>query len=253
MPIHDWTRVDAGLFHHFHVTWVGELAGKLNSGIMPATYYALTEQWAGEIKPDVLTLRVESNGESHSTGGPEVSGGVAVAEAEPKVRIHVQSDPNLGYAALARRIAVRHVSDDSLVSVIEIVSAANKDRESTVAGLVGKVVGLLAAQVHVLLVDLLPPGRHDPTGIHGAVWDNYGREPYVPPADCPLTLAAYVAHERMPEGFIEPTAIGRPLIDMPLFLNEARYVNVPLEPTYQSAYQKMPAQLRSKLESPTRP
>ena len=24
MPIHDWTRVDAGIFHHFHTSWVDE-------------------------------------------------------------------------------------------------------------------------------------------------------------------------------------------------------------------------------------
>ena len=23
MPIHDWTRVDAGIFHHFHQRWIG--------------------------------------------------------------------------------------------------------------------------------------------------------------------------------------------------------------------------------------
>jgi hypothetical protein len=22
MPIHDWTRVDAGIFHHFHQQWI---------------------------------------------------------------------------------------------------------------------------------------------------------------------------------------------------------------------------------------
>jgi hypothetical protein len=252
MPIHDWTRVDAGLFHAFHVTWIGELTGALNGGILPKDHYALPEQWAGEVKPDVLTLRVEGSGLSNGTVQSPSEGGVALAEVEPKVQMHVQCDPSLGYAALARRIAVRHISDDSLAAVIEIVSTANKDRELTVAGLVSKVVGLLAAQVHVLLVDLLPPGKHDPNGIHGVVWDNYGKEPYQPPTGKPLTLAAYVSHEGMPEGYVQPMSVGQSLIEMPLFLSEARYVNVPLESTYQSAYQKMPAQLRAKLEL-TRP
>ena len=26
MPVHDWTRVDAGVFHHFHLMWIAELA-----------------------------------------------------------------------------------------------------------------------------------------------------------------------------------------------------------------------------------
>ena len=25
MPVHDWTRVDAGTFHAFHTLWIGEI------------------------------------------------------------------------------------------------------------------------------------------------------------------------------------------------------------------------------------
>ena len=253
MPIHDWTRLDAGLFHHFHNTWVGELAAVLNAGLLPKDHYALTEQWVGEVKPDVLALRVETNGDQGANGSSGSSGGVAIAEVEPKVRLHAETDPNLAYAALARRIAVRHVSDDSLVAVIEIVSAGNKDRPSAVEALVNKAVGLLTARVHVVIIDLLPAGKHDPAGIHGAVWQFFGREPYVVPADGPLTLAAYRSREGFPDAYVEPTAVGRPLIDMPLFLSSSRYVNVPLETTYMAAYRKMPERLRSTVEDVIRP
>jgi hypothetical protein len=30
MPIHDWTRVDAGIFHHFHQSWIPEISRALN-------------------------------------------------------------------------------------------------------------------------------------------------------------------------------------------------------------------------------
>ena len=40
MPIHDWTRVDAGIFHHFHLEWISSIQRKLNQGILPADYYA---------------------------------------------------------------------------------------------------------------------------------------------------------------------------------------------------------------------
>jgi hypothetical protein len=30
MPIHDWTRVDAGIFHDFHQTWMPEIKRALN-------------------------------------------------------------------------------------------------------------------------------------------------------------------------------------------------------------------------------
>jgi len=44
MPIHDWSRVDAGTFHHFHRAWTIEIARALNNGLLPASHYALAEQ-----------------------------------------------------------------------------------------------------------------------------------------------------------------------------------------------------------------
>ena len=32
MPMHDWTRVLAGIFHHFHHEWISEIARSLNNG-----------------------------------------------------------------------------------------------------------------------------------------------------------------------------------------------------------------------------
>jgi len=46
MPVHDWTRVDAGIFHAFHHDWITDLARALNRGILPGDYYALPEQHA---------------------------------------------------------------------------------------------------------------------------------------------------------------------------------------------------------------
>jgi hypothetical protein len=35
MPIHAWTRVSAGTFHHSYSYWAGEIARALNAGILP--------------------------------------------------------------------------------------------------------------------------------------------------------------------------------------------------------------------------
>ena len=43
MPIHDWTRVPAGLFHDFHQTWTVRMAGKLNVEILPKELSAFLE------------------------------------------------------------------------------------------------------------------------------------------------------------------------------------------------------------------
>lgn len=63
MPIHDWTLVDGGIFHAFHHDWITAISRTLNLGLLPTGYYALSEQTAGSLGPDVLTLsRPNHNG-----------------------------------------------------------------------------------------------------------------------------------------------------------------------------------------------
>ena len=48
MPIHDWTAVDAGIFHHFHHDWMSEISRHLNRRLRGTEYYAQAEQIAGD-------------------------------------------------------------------------------------------------------------------------------------------------------------------------------------------------------------
>ena len=54
MPVHDWTRVEAGIFHDFHTMWTVLLRNSLNRGVLPPGYYAMAEQHAGRAIADVL-------------------------------------------------------------------------------------------------------------------------------------------------------------------------------------------------------
>src|SRR4051794_30708006 len=65
MPIHEWTRVDAGIFHAFHHDWITELSRALNRGLLPTDYYALPEQIAGGLGPDILAKAVAIRHVSH--------------------------------------------------------------------------------------------------------------------------------------------------------------------------------------------
>ena len=60
MPIHDWTRVTAGTWHAFHLAWIAEIQLALNGGLLPDDYYALAEQIAGPLGPDVLALQTST-------------------------------------------------------------------------------------------------------------------------------------------------------------------------------------------------
>jgi Protein of unknown function (DUF4058) len=195
-PVHDWTRVEAGIFHDFHLVWTAALRNALNEGLLPQGFYALAEQHAGRLIPDLLALHASPEPAQPAWSPPD-TGGIAVAEAPPRVQRKQIMEP----AALARRrsLAIRHVSGQRLIALIDIVSPANKDRASHVAELVDKAVYALERGVHLLLVDLFPPGPNDPCGIHGSIAlgvDQYG-EPYALPAGAPLTLASYVAGPRV--------------------------------------------------------
>lgn len=231
MPIHDWTRVGAGTFHDFHSGWIIHLRDALNSGILPRGYYAMAEQHAGEVVPDVLTLS------QLQPRRPEIApdGIVAVAETPPRVSLRMLPEPNATYVRARRTLAIRHTSGHRVVAMLEIVSPANKDRPATVRDFVHKAVSALQQEISLLLVDLHPPGSFDPDGMHGAIWDDlYGRG-YDVPEDKPLTLASYAVNG-MPNAYVEPVAVGMTLPEMPLFLSSDWYVQVPLETTYTQAY-----------------
>ena len=122
MPIHDWSRRPVGLFHHFHQQWVGSICNALNAGRLPKGFYALLEQHAAGVIPDVVTL--ERGPKSREC--PDPPGGIAVAEAPPKTRFMSQATNEDIYAARADRIAVYNPLGD-VVAVIELVSPGNKN------------------------------------------------------------------------------------------------------------------------------
>jgi hypothetical protein len=246
MPVHDWTRVDAGMFHDFHTVWTVALRNALNEGLLPQGYYALAEQHAGRAITDILTLHASPEAPEPAWLPPD-TGGIAVAEAPPRVGRKQTVEPTI--LARRRSLAIRHVSGHRLIALIEFVSPANKDRVRHIEELVEKAVSALERGVHLLLVDLLPPGPYDPSGIHGFILQylESSGEPYVLPAAAPLTLASYVAGQPL-DIYLEHLAAGARLTDMPLFLRPDRYINVPLEPTYQASYRTMPAFWRDVLE-----
>jgi hypothetical protein len=241
MPVHDWTRVFPGTFHDFHASWIIHLKEALNSGVLPAGYYALAEQHAGAVIPDVLTL---------TTRRPEAEppqGAVALAEAPPRVSVHECPDEATMYRQARRTLAIRHRSNRRLVAMIEVVSPGNKDGEQHLEEFVDKAVEALRNGIHLLVIDLNPPGECDPQGMHAAIWSIVGGRGFELPANRPLTLAAYMA-DRRPQAFVEPRAVGQPLPDMPLFLAVGWYVNVPLEATYSAAYAGLPSVIKDVVE-----
>jgi hypothetical protein len=250
VPIHDWTFVDAGIFHHFHHEWITTLNHAVNRRLRGTEYYALAEQIAGGVVPDVLTLQLQAGRAPKRKATQEVESALALAEAPPKVRFRI-TRPDKWYAAKKKSVTIHHVSNHRVVAVLEIISAGNKSSRGEIDAFIRKSQALLAAGVHLQLVDLFPPGPRDPEGIHPLVWD------YDDPGDFrfdpakPLTCASYRA-QPVPEAFVEPVAVGDQLPAMPLFLNPDEYIPVELEQSYQAAFEGVPDFWKEMLEQKPR-
>jgi hypothetical protein len=243
VPIHDWTRVDAGFFHAFHQDWIAVLARSLNAGNLPPHYFALREQSIRGPVPDVLTLKLSTD-----PAEEEPPGGVAVATVPPPARV-VRRAEDLIYARKADRIAVRHRHGE-VVAIVEIVSPGNKASKSELRSFVKKSSELLLQGIHVSVIDLFPPSKRDPQGIHKAIWDEFVEEDFERPADKPLTLAAYDAGPP-PVAYVDFAAVGDSLPEMPIFLKPDVYVRAPLEATYQTTWDDFfPAPLKALLGPP---
>ena len=239
MPMHDWTRVPHGIFHAFHHRWITAISDRLNDGLLPDEYYALPEQQAAGFGPDVLTLQAGDQPPAPDAGG-------IAAPVRPQTRFTAQTDAEF-YRRKKSSIAVRHVSGDEIVAMIEIVSPGNKASAHAFRAFMDKVYELLEHRIHLLIIDPFPPSRRDPKGLHAAIWEAVEDQSFDPPADKPLTLVSYEC-DLTTRAYIEPVAVGDVLLDMPLFLEPELHVSIPLEETYAVSWRAMPARWRRALE-----
>ncbi|MGH7168900.1 MAG: DUF4058 family protein [Gemmataceae bacterium] len=241
MPIHDWTRVYANLFHDFHQTWGIAIRNALNGGLLPKGYSALVEQHAAGLIPDVIALKSRSR----SDRPVQPTGGAVIVATPPKARHVLRAEQEI-FAALSNRVTIRHPLG-RVVCVIEIVSPGNKASRSALRAFVDKTVAFLRQGVHLLVIDLFPPSVRDPQGMAKAIWDEIEEQPYELPADKRLTLAAFVAG--VPKtAYLEEVGIGDVLPDMPAYLDADSYVLVPLEATYQATWASCPEDMRDAVE-----
>ena len=233
----DWTRVDAGTFHAFHQAWVTYISEGLNDGGLPPGYYAHQERRFGAEtavagEGDLLALEMPPGGAWDGGDG----GGAVLLEAPPRAAVETDlSDltEEAYYADRADRLTLKREIDHRVIALVEVCSPGNKDRRDTVDRFTRKVIEAMENGVHFVLVDLLPPGPADPTGLHGAVLDRLGAA-YDPPEDRPLCCAGYRAGADW-RAFAEPLAVGDPLPKVPLFLTPRHHVPLDLAPSYPRA------------------
>jgi hypothetical protein len=168
----------------------------------------------------------------------------------PKTTYVVESAP-VAYVRKKSRVVVRHVSDDRVIALVEIISPGNKSGDGVFDEFRTKVVQLLRADVNVLLIDLLPRTSRDRRGIHANIWTAVVGGKVTTTRQPPLTLVSYETGDIL-RGYYEPVGVGQTLPDMPLFLEYGWHVPVPLERTYAAAYKTVPLRWRRVIEGQAR-
>lgn len=245
MPVDDWTRVSDGTFHDFHYSWVLEIKRALKHGLLPKGYYVMAEQFRGDLgAPDVLTLQAAAK--EPETEGP-LTGAATLTETPPVVHARTTITRD-SYARRQRTLVIRHTSDDRIVAMIEVLSSGNKSSRHAIRSFLDKAVAVLDWGIHLLLVDVHPPGPRDPHGIHGALLNEIGTEGYVLGSERPLTVVAYIGGAVV-EAFVGHFAVGEPIPRMPLFLTRENYVLVPLEASYMAAWEDVPPKYQEVLRA----
>jgi hypothetical protein len=241
MPAHDWTKVPAGIFHHFHLEWIASIAHALNRGLLPKEYYALAEQYAGVYGPNVLTLQAPRRNSRKSSGRDE-----GAVLTKPRHKPIAQTELEF-YRAKQKTVAVRHVSDDEVVALVEIVSPGNKGHRGRFREFVEKASAFLDQGVHLSIIDLFPPGRRDPNGLHAAIWEEITGELGTLPRGRKNRLAASYECGSLVQAYATSFGVGDRLPDLPLFLEFGGCVEIPLEVTYMLAFEEVPARWRGEL------
>lgn len=246
MPTHDWTKVFDGAFHDFHHEWISSIKHALNAAILPPDYFALAEQVAGEIVADVLTLH-SGDAEAGMAGRKRSrpGGGAAVLTTPPRTSFSY-STQRAASRVPRSRIVVRHRSRKNVVAVIEVVSPGNKGKQPALDAFVFKAVDLLQASIQLLILDLFPPGKRDPGGIHSAIWAKLSKERLKIEDNRPITLASYSAGEII-EAFVERVSVEDDLPKMPLFLSPDEHVMLPTQATCDRAFKLVPGAIQELL------
>ena len=241
----------------FHNQWAACISTQLN-GYLPRGYFADAQTHAGgRVEVDVGTFEDvavptgDALGEAVDwDGNPvEAGGGVAVA-AVPWAAPAVAGEFD---AIFPDSIEIRIYSSSAgpvLVSAIELVSPANKDREDHCAAFADKCLSYLRSGVGVVTIDIVTDRHADLTA---RVLNGLGAPPQIirPPAGA-LTAAVYRPLRRMvpePARPEEPFAdrlqvwlknlrVGETLPTVPLPLDKGQLLPLELEASYSDALRR---------------
>lgn len=236
MPLHDHFHPPWSVrrpWEGFHAAWAGAIAFDLNGGVLPPDYYAMPLlQTGGRIEVDVATF-AESVGQA---GAPTPRNGNAGRDAEawsppaPAGTLTLEPAEPDTFAVHV----MRNFGGPQLRAAIELVSPANKDRETSRRAFAAKCAGHLRRGVSVVVVDVVTERSANlHADILAALESDVGRV-WRPAGG--LYAVAYrglaVSPPRV-ELWTHELAVGAALPELPLWLEPDLCVPLRLEQSYQ--------------------
>lgn len=211
----------------FHVNWAGAIADALNEDLLPDGYFAEEHAHAGaRIEIDVATFAGENS--------TPPNGAIATRTYAPP------TPPLTIPASFPDEFEVRVYEAEGgarLVAAVELVSPANKDRDSHRPAFANKCAGYLAQGIALIVVDVVTSRT---ANLHADILRLLGRT-----ADTGLSVetelyaVAYRPIVRPEGGAIDAwpvaLALGKELPTVPLALNAELCLPIDLEATYTVA------------------
>lgn len=236
MPLRDHFRPPIstyGSWDRLHGQWPAMIVIALDP-LLPAHYVAAPRVHLGSaIEIDVASYERDDAG-FRSAGASGNGGGIATAVwAPPQPTLATATDPpgQDTYEVLVYDSA----SGQRLVSAVEIVSPANKDRPEHRRAFIAKCAALLQEGVCVAIVDLVTTRT---SNLYRELMEFLGQPESAFPEDAPSLYAVTLrwtdrANQWTLETWVNPLGLGRPLPTLPLWLAADLAVPLELEPSYE--------------------
>ena len=226
MPLHDHFRPPWSVqrpWEGFHGAWAAAIAFHLNSGVLPAEYFAMP-LWevTGRVEVDVATFQ-----ETERT----VTAGVAVwAPPRPDLTVPLEAVATDSYEVQV----LRNFGGPQLRAAIELISPANKDRASARRAFAAKCANHLRRSVSVIVIDIVTERS---ANFHAEIMSALERiEESIWESPTQLYAVSYRsvlgAEQSRLEAWPHVLRLGAPLPELPMWLEVDLCVPLRLEESY---------------------
>jgi hypothetical protein len=218
----------------FHVNWAGAIADDLNESLLPEGYFAEEHAKLGPmVEIDVATF-ADQEPSAPRSGGTATLPPRAWTPPAPLMVVPAAFPDAFEVLVFDGEGGAR------LVAAIELVSPANKDRDTHRRAFAIKCASYLSRGISLIIVDIVTSRRANLHNEIGQVLDQASA--FALPAEPTLYAIAYRPIIRDGESQIEiwPSAleVGRPLPVLPLALNAEIVLPIDFEATYTVACQR---------------